>query len=287
MTMKKFPLALLSLFLILASCERNNTEYFSEPVVVIDQNLKYSFNDFELYDSSAHILYFKESHPELINNDLSGFDVYADNVKIYHGIYQPGYSSSMPTEPFIWEHPIFYPDYVLRFEFMGHGVDPRNDDRLMSAFKNKHLLHSGLFGEIKDVVINGPLLRFTFKITNKDESNILILDPEKMGQRLFQYYANPPVFYNVAEQAIFQISFDSDSPLSMDTWSLDWMTELEPGDSKEFTLSYTLSSQISPGDYKITFRFPGLSRQITRDQLYQDDRRIWLGDITLMRYLRL
>jgi hypothetical protein len=233
------------------------------------------------------MLYFKEKHPELINNDVSGFSLYADNVKIYDGIYQSGYASSIPSEPFIWKYPFFYPDYVLRFEFMGQGVDLRNDERLISAFKNKRLLHSGLIGEIKGVVISGQLLSFTFKITNKDESSLLILDPEKMGQRLFQYYANPPVFYNISEQDVFELSFNSEAPSSMDAWNLDWMTELEPGDSKEFTLSYTLSSQMSSGDYKITFRFPGLSRQITRDQLYQDDRRIWLGDITLMRYLRL
>lgn len=170
---------------------------------------------------------------------------------------------------------------------MGLGVDSRNDDRLMSAFKNKHLLHSGLLGEIKDVAINGPLLRFTFKITNKDAADLLILDPEKMGQRLFQYYTNPPVFYNTSENDLFEISFDHDAPSSIDAWSLDWLTALESGGSKEYTLSYMLNSQIYPGDYKITFKFPGLSHQITRDQLYQDNNRIWLGDIKLTKYLRL
>jgi hypothetical protein len=233
------------------------------------------------------MLYFKGKHPELINNDLLGFDVYADNIKIYHGNYQSGFSSSMPNGPFIWKNPFFYPDFVLRFEFMGNGVDPRNDDRLMSAFENKLLLHSGLSGEIKDVEIIGPLLRFTFKITNKDESDLLILDPEKMGQRLFQYYTNAPVFYNTSKNEYFEISYNYDSPSTIDAWSLGWLTELEPGDSKEFTLSYMLNSQMSPGDYKITFKFPGLSRQITRDQLYQDNNRIWLGDIKLTKYLRL
>jgi hypothetical protein len=285
--MKKFPLALLSLFFILTSCEKNNTEYFFSPVVVIDHSLRYTFNDFELYDSSTHMLYLKERHPELINNDLSGFDVYSDNIKIFHGVYQPGYSSSYPTGPFIWKYPFFYPDYVLRFEFMGQGVDPRNNDMLISAFKNRHLLHSGLVGEVKDVVINGPLLRFTFTITNKDESDLLILDPQKMGQRLFQYYTNAPSFYNTSENEFSEISSDYESPSSLDAWSLDWMTELGSGDSKEFTLIYTLSSQISPGDYKISFRFPGFSRQIPRDQLYQDNKRIWLGNITLTKYLRL
>lgn len=283
--MKKIYLVLLSLFSILISCENNNTENFLNPVLFIDQNLEYSFNDFELYDSSTHMLYFKEEHPELLNDELSGFDVYTDITKIYHGVYQPGFSSSIPDEPFIWKQPFFYPDYVLRFEFMGQGVDPRNDERLMSAFKNRNLLHSGLLGEITDVVINGSLLRFTFKITNSDESALLILDPEKMGQPLFHYFTNAPVFFNTSEQEVFEYSFDHNAPTPWDSWNTDWLTLLEPGYSKEFTLSYTLVSQMSPGEYKISFRFPGLSRQITHDQLYQDNKRIWLGNITLTSYL--
>jgi len=285
--MKNSILIIALLLSLMISCEEDTKEYYSNPIVKIDQNLEYSYNDFELYDSSTHMLYFKCNQPELVNPNLSGFIVYADTIKIYQGSYWSVFLSSLPSVPFIWKNPFFYPDYVMRFEFIGSGTDPRNDYRLITAFKNQNLLHSGLIGEIKEIVINGSQLVFSFTVTNKDQSDLLILDPEKMGQNLFHYFTNAPVFYNISQKKVFEYGFDYEAPSPHNAWSPSWLTELKSGDSRNFTFNYTINSQFSTGDYKISFEFPGLSSQIQRDQLYQDNKRIWLGDITMKKYLRI
>ena len=43
--------------LIISSCEKTNNEVF----FIIGSGQKYEFNDFELYDTSTHILYFKRA----------------------------------------------------------------------------------------------------------------------------------------------------------------------------------------------------------------------------------
>lgn len=285
----KNPVTILILlsFAALFSCEKNGQDGYFNPKLKIGPNLEYSVNDFELYDSSTHILYFKTPHPELIDQSLSDFSIYADTTIFFEGKYWPGYSSSFPTGIFIWKYPFFYPDYVIRFEFMGQDNDPRNDHRLMSAFAAHNLLHSGLSGEIIKIEINGALLTFSFKVTNKDQSDLLILDPEKMGQKLFHYFTNAPVFYNIAQNRLFEYDFEHEAPPDLNAWSLNWMTGLKPEESKIFTFTYTAAIPFPSGDYKASFEFPGLSRQISRDQLYQDNKRIWLGDITMTKSLRI
>lgn len=283
---KSISLSVIAIFTLL-SCEKFNTVDFSNPVLKIDQNQEYSFNDFELYDSSTHMLYFKASHPELIDPNQSKFTFFADSTLIYQGNYHSGFLSSLPSGPFIWKFPFFYPNYTIRFEFMGQGIDPRNDDRLISAFKNKKLLHSGLSGEIKDILMNESQLTFSFKITNKDQSDLLILDSEKMGQNLFHYFTNAPVFYNISQNKVFEYNFEYETPSPHDMWSVTWLSELNSGDSRIFTFTYNVDGQFPPGDYKIYFEFPGLSNQITRDQLFQENKRIWLGDIMMIKYLKI
>jgi hypothetical protein len=40
-----------------------------------------------------------------------------------------------------------------------------------------------------------------------------------------------------------------------------------------------MKSPLEPGSYKAIFEFPGLSHQITFDQLFQGNSRIFLGEI--------
>jgi hypothetical protein len=284
----KTPVTILILIPIAAlfSCEKNGKDDYNLKLK-IGQNFEYSYNDFELYDSSTHMLYFKTAHPELTDQKLSDFRFYSDSTIFYQGTYWPGYSSSWPTGPFIMKSPFFYPDYIIRFEFMGPGNDPRNDYRLMSAFSDHNLLHSGLSGEIKEIAINGTQLTFSFKVTNKDQSELLILDPEKTGQKLFHYFTNAPVFYNLSQNKLYEYDFEHDAPPDLNAWSLTWLTELRPEESKTFTFTYTTDILFPAGDYKVSFEFPGLSHQISRGQLYQDNKRIWLGDITMTKYLRI
>ena len=135
--------------------------------------------------------------------------------------------------------------------------------------------------------MNESQLTFSFKITNKDQSDLLILDSEKMGQNLFHYFTNAPVFYNISQNKVFEYNFEYETPSPHDMWSVTWLSELNSGDSRIFTFTYNVDGQFPPGDYKIYFEFPGLSNQITRDQLFQENKRIWLGDIMMIKYLKI
>jgi len=284
--MKKSFLIVSSIILSLTSCERINSYNYSGPILKIGDNLQYSYNDFELYDSSTHILYFKSNHSEISDSKQSSFAFYADTFKIYQGSFWPSYSSSLPTDPFISSFPFFYQDYALRigFVFFDQGkVDPRNDDRLISAFKNRDLLHSGLSGEIKSIVRNGSQLTFSFVVTNKDESDLLILDPDKMGPNLFHYFTNAPMFFNITQNKVYNSSIEIQTPSPWNSWKIDWLSQLKSGDTRQFTFNYAIVSPLNPGEYKVSYEFPGLSFQVTKDQLYQDNKRIWLGDIQLTK----
>jgi|WetSurMetagenome_2_1015567.scaffolds.fasta_scaffold225800_1 hypothetical protein len=282
--MKKHFLFISGLILSFAACERINSDNYFDPVLKIGNNIVFSYNDFELYDPSSHILYFKSNHPEFVDYRQSPFTFYADTIKIYQGSFWPSYLSSLPTDPYISSFPFFYPNYALKIDFvaMEQGkADPRNDDRLISAFKNHDLLHSGLSGEIKNLVKNGSQLTLTFSVTNRDKSDLLILDPEKMGSKLFHYFTNAPMLYNTTQKVVYYAITDYQVPSPSNSWSADWLSLLRSGETRQFTFNYTIDSPLSSGEYTISYEFPGLSHQVTKDQLYQDAKRIWLGDIQL------
>lgn len=96
----------------------------------------------------------------------------------------------MQGGPYISSFYSFYPDYTFRIEFItidNQPQDKRNDPRIISALKDHNLLHSGLSGEIKSIIRNGTQLTFSFVVSNKDESDLLILDPLRMGPKLFHF----------------------------------------------------------------------------------------------------
>jgi len=276
--------------LTLASCESLFDVPVDEYLFKTNNGLEYMYSDFELYDSSTHIFYFKTNHPEFKTEKSSTFSLLANGEEIYKGVFWPSYSSSLPHGPYISSSPSFYPDYTFRIEFItidDQPQDSRNDPRLISALKKHNLLHSGLSAEIKDIIINGFHLTFSFIITNKDNSDLLILDPEKTGPKLFHYFTNAPVFYNITQKKVFSYNTDFQAPSPWNSWSKDWLSELKSGDSKQFTFYYTINSTLTPGDYRVSFEFPGLSNQITKDQLFQHNKRIWLGDISLTKKLKI
>lgn len=284
--MEKSLLTVSTIILSLISCERINSDNYSDPILKIGDNLVYSYNDFELYDSSAHILYFKSDQPEIADFNQSSFAFYTDTFKIYKGSFWPSVSSSFPTGPYVSSFPFMYQNYALRIDYIFFGqekADPRNDNRLIWAFQNHALLHSGLSGEIKSIANNGSLLTFSFVITNKDETNLLILDPDKMGPNLFHYFTNAPVVFNISRNEVYNVRIEHQTPSPHNSWNIDWLSQLRSGESRQFTFNYTIDSPLSPGEYKVSYRFPGLSHQVTRDQLYQNNKRIWLGDIQLTK----
>jgi hypothetical protein len=290
--MKKYLLILSSIIIILNSCELQESDPDTDPgtinqdtgkpevILTIGDNISFDYSDIELYDSSSHILYFRDNHPEFDKIKNSSFVFYAEGDTIYDGSFWPGYFSSLPAGPYISNSPFFYKNYALRIEFRESNTpDPRNDPRLMESLKDRDLLHSGLLVRISSLEISGSLSRLSFSVTNMDKSSLLILDPDKMGHKLFHYFTNGLYLKDLASDSIIPSVLESQTPVPWNGWSMDWLTTLNPGESRRFTLNYSFEKDINPGDYLAWFEYPGLSYQIAIEELNQNSGRIWLGDI--------
>jgi hypothetical protein len=283
--MKKYLLPLTLFILVLSSCETlldNPDEYLFKA----DNGLKYKYSDFELYDSSTHILYFKTNHPEFMTEKSSGFSILANGDEIYKGMFYEPYSSSLPYGAFIGSFLSIYQDYAFQIGFLKIDNQPedfRNDPRIISAMEQHNLLHSGLIMVMNSFEISRTQLTFRFTVTNEDQTSLLILDPDKMGFNLFHYFTNGLLIFDSDHVNVFSNAIESEKPSPWNSWKTGWLSELKSGDSKQFTLSYTTATPLSPGKYYALFEFPGLSHQVSKEQLYQGKARIWLGDLYIKK----
>lgn len=286
--MKKSLLIGIVIILTLISCESVFNNSNDEYLFKADNGLQYKYNDFELYDSSTHIFYFKTNHPEFINQNSSTFSLLADGEEIYKGIFWPPYSNSLPNGPYISSLFSFYPDYTFRIEFLtidNKPQDTRNDPSIIFALKEHNLLHSGLSVSINSINITGTQLTFNFSVTNQDVSDLLILDVDKTGLNLFHYFTNGLSLRKLTYEEVFSSQIAPETPTPWNSWKTDWLSELKSGETRQFTINYTINSPISPGEYNALFEFPGLANQVTKDQLHQDNKRIWLGDIQVIKII--
>jgi len=202
--------------------------------------------------------------------------------EIYSGIFWPPFSSSMPVGPYIDSYMSLFQDYAFRINFVSVDNKPedlRNDPVIILAMKDHNILHSGLALAINSVERSGSQLVLKFTLTNSDISNLLIIDPEKAGPALFHYFTNGLYLRDLNNNEIFSQGIAPQTPNPWDSWNINWLSQLKAGESKQFTLIYSMSRILVPGEYKASFQFPGLEFQISRENLYQPEGRIWLGNI--------
>lgn len=279
--MKKLILAGLLIPLIASSCEKNDRDIFLK----VGTDFEFSFSDIELYDTSTHIIYFKNEYDEFKNLDQSTFTFLSDGDPIYSGSIWPGHSSSFPSGPFIMS-PSMYGNYALRISSWSFDKpDIRNDSRIIQLLNQNSLLHSGLAISACTVEITGTQLVFRFTISNKDLSDLLIIDLNKTGPNLFHYFTNGLYIYDLANNEIFSSTIQHQVPDPWNGWEMDWLSEIKSGNSMEFAINYPLNNPLATGEYNARFEFPGLSYQVEKDDLIQNGNRIWLGDITLKKHI--
>ena len=267
--------------LLFTACEKSGFNNDYDVLLKTGGGFSYKYSDFALYDSSTHIFYFKTDHPEFKTESTDRFFILANGQEIYQGPFLPGYSSFLPSGPFISSFPYFYQDYALKIEcwFSGNEKDSRNDPRIIEALEKRGLLHSGLKVSIDPPEINSTRLTFKYTVTNYDVSDLLIIDPDKTGLNLFHYFTNGLSIYDSAHNLVFENNIEYSAPSSYLDWNIDWLSVLKSGDSRQFEINYNLTEAITPGSYRLSFEFPGLSFQIPLDQLNQNNSRIWLGDL--------
>ena len=274
--MKKSLLIVMAITLTLNSCEKLDKDVF----FTIGSEHEYLYSDIELYDTSTHILYFKNEQEFLKDMYENTFAFFYNRHIIYQGSFKPGYSSTIPDGPFIMS-PSMYGNYALKIEnFIPGKQDIRKDPKMIDILSRHNLLHSGLSISSSSIEINDKQLTLNFTIKNQDQTDLMIIDLDKTGTNLFHYFTSGLHIYDIDQKEVFFTTIEHQSPDPWNSWDIDWLSELKSGDSKEYTIVYTINNQLSPGVYETTFHFPGLTSQVTKDQLYQGNSRIWLGDIS-------
>jgi len=283
--MKKLLLISISVLITVTSCELIKDDSDPNIFFKIGENLEYKFNDINLYDSSAHILYFKTTHEEFKDIRDESFTFLENGDTIYSGTFYSGYLSYIPLGPIILSPPHMYGDYALRIEiWRDDQPDRRNNPRIIELLKEHDLLHSGLSGIIDSLEINGTQLTFMFTVSNMDQNDLLILDLDKIGLNLFHYFTNGlNISDRNAHELVFSSNIEHQQPDPWNSFNIEWLSLLKSGDSRQFTINYTMESPLNPGEYFAFFEFPGLAYQVTLDNLNQGNNRIWLGDIRLTK----
>ena len=262
---------------ILTSCEK----YGRNVILVINDDIEFTADDISLYDSSTHIVYLKRTHGELEDIEKGSFGFYDRGKAVLTGSIWPAYMSSMPATPFIMSSPFMFEGFALRIETWGSNDEGLINNPELTALMNRHgLLHSGLAVTAAPPAITGSEMSFVLTVTNMDESDLLILDPEKTGPGLFRYFSNGLYLLDPDDNSEeFADNIPHTAPDPWDSWSMDWLTELGPGESETFTFTYTLATVPAAGEYRVVFNFPGLSYQVSADELYHGSSRIWLGHV--------
>ncbi|MBN1789583.1 MAG: hypothetical protein JW830_03740 [Bacteroidales bacterium] len=252
-----------------------------EVFFVTSNRLAYQFSEFDFYDSSTCIFYFKTLHQEFEDYDRGTFSFLDNGDTIYSGSFWPAYMCSMPSGPYIESMPSFYGNYAFRVDYLWHEgqPDPRNSPEMIEVLKDHNLLHSGIALSIDTIEISGNTLDYSFTVTNADATSLLILDPDKTGSALFHYFTNGLYLYDMDHHQVFSSGITHLAPVPWNSWEPGWLSELQPGESKTFAIHDTIITPLIQGDYQAVFEFPGLAFQVAKDQLYQGDARIWLGEV--------
>jgi hypothetical protein len=270
--------------LIPTACKKTDRDVFFR----LGTGQEYSFKDIELYDTSVHILYFRENQDYLGKMFENSFAFLNDGEIIYEGSFYSGYSSSLPNGPFILS-PSVYGTYALKIDNWSgpDKSDVRKDPVLINILKQNNLLHSGLQISASSINIQDSRLTYKFTVTNLDQTSLMIIDPDKTGLNLFHYFTNGLYIRDMSHEEVFSSNILSQKPDPWDSWERDWLSELKSGDSKEFTIIYAIENPLASGEYETSFEFPGLGvgGQVSKDQLYQGNSRIWLGRISTRKSL--
>lgn len=288
------------LLFLLAGCEKENNladllpksdiELTDGFCLVSGDQVVLNHEDIDYYDYSAHVLYLKS--PKTFSDVFEVFGisaVYADGEEVYNLSLNPGYSSFMPQGPIIWTDPTFYPDYIIAIDMMWtyeqlleSAADVREDPRIVEALEKYGQFRNGLHCEITSITYTSPDdVKVQLELTNRDAENYYYLDPGKMEMGLFHYFTNGLTVWDHVSSQYVSSEIEHIQPDPWDSFDMEWMTLLEGGDSVTLTITYKQFGTLQPGTYSAFFTFPGMHYQVEREDLDQQNGRIWMGDIEM------
>jgi hypothetical protein len=246
--------------------------------------------EIDYYDVSSHLIYLKQGNPFLKTiNEVETFTVYANSIEIYSGHVVPGYSSTLYPGPLIWCQPSFYGDFIVSIDFiqfcdsLGNcNPDPRADARIIEALKRFNQYHEGLVCELSSVQFESQnKVTVELILRNSDSFNYYYLDPEKMGENLFNYFTNGLRLSDSKTHQSYTHCLDIYYPEPWDSWSQDWLSLIMSNESRNISITYQSFEPVPNGSSKAYFTFPGLTYQVTKSEIQQNQGRIWLGQLDL------
>ena len=296
--MKKTLTLLIIITVAFISCEKNEFDYHEELkdgfCIVANDKVVLDHNDIDYYDYSNHLIYMKnkKSFPSDIN-DYGTFAVFADKEEIYSGQLFPPVFTILPSEPTIFADSR-YGDYIIPIEYMMNIVwdtlgnimpDPRKDDRIVETLKKYNQFRAGLSCEIQSVqYLASNDVKIELILKNNDSFNYYYLDPNKMGINLFHYFTNGLVIRTFgSDYKKYNHKVEAISVEPWNSWNKDWLSIISGNESKTITIVYDDFENIPKGQYKATFEYPGLSFQVDKKDIVQDNGQIWLGELNMIK----
>jgi hypothetical protein len=278
--------------LLATACEKTDTwpDVSEGFCLVSDDVVVLNHKDIEYYDFSTHMIYLKEGVSLTEDVLESGVNaVYAEGEKIYDLAVMDPWDSYMPSGPLLWNWS-YFGDFVIHIDMLipvspGSAADPREDISVVKALARYEQLHSGLACEIVEIRrVEAGHLELELELRNEDVYPYLYPDPEKMGTGLYHYFTNGLSLRNADEVNYYPLIVP-ESPDPEGEWDPDWLSVIGSGEMVTLTIDYPHFNEVPPGEYRAFFRFPGENYHLTRDDLVQEQGRIWMGYLDLEKTL--
>ncbi|MGD8782056.1 MAG: hypothetical protein PVH88_24220 [Ignavibacteria bacterium] len=255
-----------------------------------------SEENIDFYDYSSHCIYLIEDKSYFfdIQNGNFTFDhhlinkpfvVIAESERCYVGTFHSILLSSLPIGPYIDELDInYYPSDILHISENRIGnVDNRCNSKLQETLIKNNKYHAGLEIELKSLKIiensDTSTIEYSMKISNNDNDDLLVIDSDKIGSKLFHYFTNGPVLIELTSSTSYFSQYkEVITPEENDIFNEEWYTLIKSKQSIERTIQLKGYPHFLNGTYDCNMNFAN-PKTISKDNRFIDGNRIWIGEI--------
>jgi len=260
-----------------------------------------SDHDIRYYDFSSHCIYLREEKNklfpifsyELTNYPNSWIDrpfvVVANKEKCTLGYFTIEHSVEPYLFPkiFFLENKIIYPKDIIFYDWAWLYLDdPRNNEIIKNALIQGGIYHEGIsvtFDTTNAIkfIDNGDTatIEYTFTITNNDQENLYVFDPDLVDVEHFHYYINGPTFKNLENDQVYYSNYKKTKELYID-WTnsfLQFFTKLNNNQSIQRTVRLKGYTHFTTGEYIFEWRYSGPIIGLEKNFRELADGRIWIG----------
>ena len=256
-----------------------------------------SGNDIEMYDWSSHCVYLKKDKSAFFEGYgteetkdtglvtawyYKPFVVTAQQQLCYMGYFYPITYADMWYVPDISFGGInYYPDDIINIEYPWlYSEDIRNIDQIKQALIDSSLYHGGISAELD--TLNGvnfidvgdtSTIEYSIILTNNDQDNLLILDPDLAGSEIFHWY-NPGLILLDPDYNIYRADYKTTAePLP----GVNYYTELKSGESIRRSITLRGYGNIPDGTYYLQLSYFSGNMQRPKSERMVGDSRYWIG----------